>query len=155
MSDPLVGAKARRSNPALQPLAFLLGEWKTTGTHPMVPGETLPGRTSFGWAEGGAFLVMHSQTEHEAFPDGLAIFASDDVLGTILMCWFDQRGVSRLCPVSIVGPGSVAWQHDDPSFLQRMSINADPDGRRMVSTGEMARNGGPWAPDLSQVFVRD
>ena len=97
MPYPMIGAEARKSNPALQPLAFLIGEWSTAGTHPAMPGENLPGMTSFAWIEGGAFLVMRSQTDHEDFPDGVAIFGSDNVLGTLTMCWFDQRSASRAC----------------------------------------------------------
>jgi hypothetical protein len=148
-----VGARARRPNPSLAGLAFLIGDWTTTGTHPMVPGESLPGRTSFAWAEGGAFLIMRSQTDHKDFPDGVAIFASDDVRGEVTLCWFDERGVSRLCPV-VVGDTCVAWHHDDPAFMQRLTITADADGTRMTSKGEMAKDGGAWEDDLSQVFVR-
>ena len=153
MLQPIISAHARRPNPALQPLAFLVGEWATIGTHPALPGEVLPGRTSFAWAEGGAFLIMRSETDHKDFPDGIAIFASDDVLGTITMCWFDQRGISRLCPV-VAGENAVSWRHDDPAFLQRLTITADRGGDRMTSKGEMAKGGGAWGADLSQVFMR-
>lgn len=121
--------------------------------HPAVPEADLPGWTRFDWSEGGAFLVMRSETDHKDFPDGIAIFSSDKVLGQITMSWFDQRGVSRLCPVSL-GNRSVSWHHDDPDFLQRMTITADPDGQRMVSSGQMAKNGGDWEQDLSQIFLR-
>ena len=153
MPDTIIGANARQPNPALQPLAFLLGEWATVGTHPAMPGEEFPGTTSFAWMEGGAFLVMRSQTDHKDFPDGIAIFGSDNVLGTVTMCWFDQRGISRLCLVNL-GERFVGWHHDDPKFMQRVKITTDPDGRRMVSKGEMARDGEAWAEDLSQVFLR-
>lgn len=146
------GSKACRPNPALRSLDFLLGDWSTTGTHPAVPNESLPGRTSFTWAEGGAFLVMRSQVDHADFPDGIAIFGSDGVLGTITMCWFDERGVSRLCPVT-VGGRTINWHHDDPDFQQRVTITADAAGERMVSRGEMAENTDRWGEDLSQVFL--
>jgi len=153
MSEPAVGAKACRPNPSLEPLAFLVGDWSTVGTHPMFPGEKLPGMTSFAWAEGGAFLIMRSQTDHKDFPDGIAIFGSDDALGTITMCWFDERGISRLCPVT-AGDGWASFRHDDPAFMQRMTITADASGDRMTSKGEMAKDGAPWGDDLSQIFTR-
>ena len=153
MPDTIVGARARRSNSALQRLAFLLGEWSTIGTHPAFPGENLPGVTSFAWAEGGAYLLMRSQTEHQDFPHGIAIFSSDNALGTVIMSWFDERGISRLCSVS-VGEHSVGWHHDDPAFMQRVTITAEADGDRLVSQGEMARDGQAWGPDLSQLFLR-
>ena len=148
-----IGEGARIANPALQSLAFLLGSWSTAGAHPAFPDEKLPGMTSFTWGEGGAFLVMRSQTDHKDFPDGIAIFASDNVLGAITMCWFDERGISRLCPAAS-GQGWISWRHYDPAFMQRTMIIADESGRRLTSKGEMARDGGPWGPDLSQTFIR-
>lgn len=153
MPNAVVGPRARRTNPALQPLAFLVGEWSTIVSHPAFPDVDLPGITNFLWAEGGAFLIMRSQTDHKDFPDGIAIFGSDNVSGAITMCWFDERGISRICPVEI-GQGSIQWHHDDPAFMQRVTITADANGERMVSNGEMARGGKSWGPDLSQVFVR-
>ena len=146
------GGRASRPNPALQSLAFLIGDWSTAGTHPAVSDESLPGRTSFAWAEGGAFLVMRSQVDHADFPDGIAIFGSDGVLGIITMCWFDERGVSRLCPVT-VRERTISWHHDDPNFRQRVRITADAAGKRMVSSGEMAEDDGNWGEDVSQVFL--
>jgi hypothetical protein len=153
MGEAMIGGEALRPNPALRPLAFLIGEWTTMATHPAVPGARLPGLTSFAWADGGAFLVMRSQTEHDDFPDGIALFASDDALGTIVMCWFDQRGISRLCPVTLA-ENEIGWHHDDPKFMQRVTITVEPGGRRMSSKGEMAADGGAWGADLSQEFVR-
>lgn len=103
--------------------------------------------------EGGAYLVMRSQVDHEELPDGMAIFSSDSSLHTILLSWFDERGVSRVCPVSVTG-NSVSWYHDDPKFMQRVTITAEESRNRMVSEGTMAKNGGPWGPDPSQVFLR-
>ena len=37
MTTP-IGLEAQRPNPALEPLAPLLGDWRTTGSHPLVPG---------------------------------------------------------------------------------------------------------------------
>jgi hypothetical protein len=53
-----IGSDAHRPNPALEPLAPLVGTWRTTGTHPFFPGVVFHGRTSFAWREGGAFLLM-------------------------------------------------------------------------------------------------
>ncbi|MBV1692370.1 hypothetical protein KRR38_33160 [Novosphingobium sp. G106] len=153
MVDLVIGAKACRPNPALLPLEFLIGNWATIGTHPAAPGVELPGRTSFAWTENGAFLIMHSETDHKDFPDGMAIFASDNALGVITMCWFDERGISRLCGVR-ASERAVQWHHDDPNFMQRLTITADPNGQRMTSKGKMAQNGGDWGDDLSQVFIR-
>ena len=147
-----IGAKARIPNPALKSLEFLIGEWLTAGTHPLVPSETLPGRTSFSWHEGGAFLIMRAQVDHPQFPDGIAIIGSDDVSGTFAMTYFDERGTSRLFVVS-VGEGTVSWRRDNPKFAQSVTVTADGNDR-LVSQGRMSENGGEWTDDLSQVFAR-
>lgn len=149
----IIGAEALIPNPALQPLAFLIGEWRTTGSHPLVPGETLEGRTSFAWHEGGAFLVMRSDVDEPRFPSGVAIIGSDDVAGTFAMTYFDERGVSRLFEVT-VGERTVTWRRDDPTFAQSLTITADSGSDALVSKGRMSQGGGPWLDDLSQRFTR-
>jgi hypothetical protein len=145
-----IGAKALITNPALKPLEFLIGEWRTTGSHPLVPDKAVQGRTVFAWHEGGAFLVMRSQVDEPRFPDGLAIIGSD-VDGRFAMSYFDERGVSRLFEVT-VGDRTVTWRRNDPELAQRVTIRAD--GDRLVSKGRMSQNGGDWTDDLSQVFER-
>ncbi|MDB5709566.1 MAG: uncharacterized protein JWL96_1636 [Sphingomonas bacterium] len=148
-----IGAEARIRNPALAPLAFLIGDWQTTGTHPLVPGKTLCGRTSFAWHEGGAFLIMRSEVDEPQFPSGVAIIGSDDGAGTFAMTYFDERGVSRLYRIE-VGARSVTWQRDDPALAQSMTIAAG-DGDTLVGTGRMSQDGGAWGDDLSQAFTRE
>ena len=148
-----IGAKACLPNPGLKGFDFLIGEWSTAGTHPLVPGETLRGRASFSWHEGGAFLIMRAEVDHPQFPDGMAIIGSDDVAGTFAMTYFDERGVSRLFKVT-VGERTVAWRRDHPEFAQSVTISADVGGDRLVSTGRMSEKGGAWTDDLSQVFTR-
>ena len=73
-----IGCEAAIRNPALQPLAFLVGEWRTEGSHPMLPGKTLHGRTSFAWSDGGAFLVMRSEIDEPDIPSGIGIMGTDN-----------------------------------------------------------------------------
>ena len=68
-----IGNKALISNPALNAFDVLIGEWQTTGSHPLVPGITLHGRVLFERVEGGAFLMMRSEVNEPNFPDGVAI----------------------------------------------------------------------------------
>jgi hypothetical protein len=142
------------ANPALEPLAFLVGDWLTTGSHPDVPGEALSGRTSFSWHEGGAFLIMRSRVDHPLFPDGVAILGSDGGTGKFAMTYFDERGVSRLLDVA-VGDRTVTWRHDDPEFSQSLTLKADESGSTLVSKGRMSMKGGAWTDDLSQIYRRE
>src|SRR5215218_5475254 len=108
MTTP-IGSEAHRRNPALEPLAPLLGDWRTTGTHPLVPGTTFHGRTSFAWHEGGAFVLMRSEIDEPEIPSGVAVIGSDHPAGTSTMIYFDERNTSRRYTVEI-GEGEVSWQ---------------------------------------------
>lgn len=140
-------------NPALQPLGFLIGEWRTTGSHPMRPGRVLDGRASFRWDEGGAFLMMRTQVADPDFRDGVAVIGSDDATGTFTMTYFDQRGVSRIYDV-VVGDQSVTWRRDDPKLSQVNTISVGDGADTLVGKGRMAEGGGDWSDDLSQFFHR-
>jgi hypothetical protein len=147
----MVGAKAVTANPALKMFGVLVGEWKTSGSHPYFPGAKLHGQVSFEWIEGGAFLLMRSQVDHPKFPDGIAIFGSDNEAQTYYMIYFDERGISRKHDVSIT-ENQLTWWRDDPSFAQRYTIDLTKD--KLVGFGEMSRDGGEWEKDLSLTYEK-
>jgi hypothetical protein len=146
-----IGAKARKPNPALEPFQVIVGEWQTTGKHPYFPDTELHGRVVFEWIKGGAFLLMRSEVDHPKFPDGIAIFGSDDEAGTYSMIYFDERGVSRHHDVS-VSENQIKWWRDDPKFSQRYTLEITKD--KLVGIGEMSRDGGAWEKDLSLIYTR-
>jgi hypothetical protein len=148
-----IGREARRPNAALAALAPLLGEWRTTGTHPLAPGTTFHGRTSFAWHEGGAFVLMRSEIDEPGIPSGVAVIGSDDAAGTVTMLYFDERGVSRRYTVE-VGDGEVSWHRDEAGFAQRMVVTVAGDGGRLDARGTMSRDGGPWEDDLRLTYER-
>ena len=146
-------SNAWKANPALLPLAFLIGEWRTQGTHPLRPGKLLEGHTAFRWHLGGAFIVMHSHVEDPDFPDGIALIGSDDAAGTFSMIYHDERGISRIETVTAES-GVVTVRRDNPHFAQSLTITAQVDGS-LVSKGQMSQDGGSWGDDLSQTFTRE
>jgi hypothetical protein len=148
-----LGQEAAMPNPALKPFNVLIGTWNTVGTHPMVPGVTLHGRTSFEWIEGGAFLLMHSEIDEPLFPSGVAIIASDDNLNEYFMSYFDERGVSRKYEVSLEG-NIWKWWRNMPEFSQRFTGTISTDERTIVGKGEMSKNGAPWEGDLNLTYTR-
>ena len=152
MTGP-IGSEARRPNPALEGLAPLIGEWRTTGTHPLAPDTTFHGRTSFAWHEGGAFLLMRSEIDEEGVPSAVAVIGSDDAAGTFTMIYFDERDVSRRYTVEIA-EGRLSWHRDEAGFAQRMTITISPDGRHLEATGTMSRDDGPWEDDLRLSYER-
>jgi hypothetical protein len=145
--------EAARPNPRLAALGTLVGSWSTVGTHPLVPGTTFHGRTTFAWVAGGAFLMMQSEVDEPEIPSGIAIFGTDDTAGACSMLYFDEREVSRRYEVSIEHD-VVKWWRNDPEFSQRCTTTIAPDGRTMTSHGQYSRNGGSWEPDLALTFTR-
>ena len=149
----MVGNEALIPNPALKSFQALVGEWHSTGKHPQVPGKTFHGRTSFGWHEGGAFLIMHSEIDEPEIPSAVAVIGSDDAAGSYFMLYFDERGVSRKYDVSMTG-NVLTWRREEPSLSQRATTTVDADRTTMTMKGEVSRDGGPWEDDLSLTYVR-
>lgn len=141
-------------NPALKRFGALIGEWKSTGSHPLLPGVELKGWASFEWMEGGAFVLGRTASENEKIPSGVSIYGSDNTKHEYFVLYFDERGVSRKCDVSFEG-NVLKWYRSGPEFAQRYSFTVSDDGKSMVSKGEMSKdNGKTWEPDLNQTFTR-
>lgn len=98
-------------------------------------------------------MIMRSEIDESHFPDGVAIFGSDDVARRFFMLSFDQRGISRAYDVTMEG-NQLRWWRDEPSFSQRFVINIEDDGNKMIGKGEMSRDGAPWEKDLDLTFTR-
>ena len=149
-----IGREALIPNPALSGFDRVIGLWRTTGSHPYLPGRTLVGRASFAWHEDGAFVLMRSELDAPEVPSGVAVFGSDTDSGLLVMLYFDERGVSRRYDV-ILTDHSLSWERLDPPFAQRQTLIFDRDADRMSGRGEMSRDGGAWEEDLSLDYVRD
>jgi hypothetical protein len=140
-------------NPALKPFSALIGEWRTVGKHPKLPGTMLHGHTSFSWIEGGAFVIMRSENDEGKIPAGVAIFASDNTKGEVFMLYFDERQVSRKCDVTFRN-NVLKWSRNGPEFSQRYTFTISEDGDTIVSKGEISENGVTWEHDLDQIYNR-
>lgn len=146
----VIGAEALQPNPKLKPFSQFIGTWRTRGSHPLMPGQKLEGRTSFAWHAGGAFVIMHSEMEQKEIPAGVAIFGSDDD-GAITMLYFDRRGVSRHYRVSFE-ERRMHWARDDPKISQRMEFTVAGDDTEIRQIGHISENDGPWHEDLSLTY---
>lgn len=145
-----IGAKALQLNPALKPFERLIGQWQTTCSHPYFPG-VINGKASFEFIVGGAFVLMRSEIDNPNFPDGMAIFGSDDEANTYSMNYFDERGISRKYYAAI-NEKQLTWWRENSSFSQRFTL--DISKGQLVSKGEMSRDGAAWEPDLSLTYTR-
>jgi Protein of unknown function (DUF1579) len=140
-------------NPALKLFSALIGEWKTIGTHPLVPDTIFHGYSSFKWIEGGAFLIMHSEIDEPDIPSGIAIYGSDDATGEFFMLYFDERKISRKYEVSLHDNILKLWRNT-PDFSQRQTWTFTDNGNTIISKGEFSKDGTTWEKDLELTFTR-
>ena len=98
-------------------------------------------------------MIMHSEIDDPNFPSGVAIFGSDDVAKKYFMLFFDERGISRKYDVTMTGD-QLKWWRDEPNFSQRFTIVIGDNNNKMVSKGEMSREGAAWEEDLALTYVR-
>lgn len=148
-----IAYEAVKQNPKIKDLQQIVGTWTTTGTHPLVPGKTFHGRTSFEWIEGGAFLMVRSETDEPEIPSGIAIIGSDDASDELTMIYFDERGVSRRYNMAVEGNVIRQWRNSE-KISQRNEITVAGDGNSMQTNAEYSENNGPWGPDLELTYTR-
>ena len=151
--DSQIAREASILNPGLRTFKSLVGAWATVGHHPMVPGVTFHGRTTFDWHEGGAFVVMRSEIDEPDIPSGIAIFGNDDEAETLMMLYFDERAVARRYEAAMQ-PQTLRWWRTTPKFSQRNTITIARDGSTLHGVGEMSKDGGQWGPDLELTYTR-
>jgi hypothetical protein len=105
----------------------------------MLPGEILHGRTSFAWAEGGAFLIMRSEIEEPGIPSGIALLGTDADSNECFLLYFDERGVSRRYFVALRSD-QWHWWRDTPGFSPRFTGTVVDRGNRIEGKGEPCRH---------------
>lgn len=140
-------------NPVLEPFRVLIGNWNTTGTHPLVPDTVLHGRVSFEWLENGAFLISRSEIDDPRFPSSIAVFGSDDAIAEYFMLHFDERGVSRKYEVTL-RDNIWKWWRNAPGFSQRYEGVIVDDGNTIIVKGELSKDGLSWEKDLVLTYRR-
>ena len=146
--------KAFPPNEALQVFRPMIGVWNTVGTHGMIPNTTLHGRTTFSWHKSGLFILVESTIKEDVgIPDGLSIIGSDNTLGTYIMIYYDERGVSRHYQVSMDGH-VMRWWREAPEFFQRNTLTFSEDKQTLFGKGEISKEGSTWEQDLNLTYSK-
>jgi hypothetical protein len=119
----------------------------------MLPGKSLHGRTSFEWAEGGAFLIMRSEIDEPEVPSGVGVIGTDADTNECSMLYFDERRVSRRYRVALRSD-QWHWWRDTRGFSQRFTGTLVNGGNRIVGKGELCRDGLIWEDDVQLTYTR-
>ena len=95
--------------------------------------------------------MLRPEIDHPELPEGKEIIGSDDEASTYYLLHFDERGISRKYDLAIDG-SQLTWWRDDKHFSQRFTMDISKD--KLVSYGEMSRDGGEWEKDLSLTYKK-
>lgn len=145
-----------KSNPALDELTLLIGEWTieiTSMSFNPDPSAVVRGHSSFDWLEGGAFLIQHSEIDHPDFPRSKAVIGADDEAGTYRMLYYDSRGVSRIYRMTFSGGIWTIWR-DSPGFSQRFHGTFSEDGTTITAYWEKSTDGSNWERDFDLTYTK-
>src|SRR5215208_8292755 len=145
-----------KSNPALDELAPLIGEWNieiTSMSFQPDSSAVVRGHSSFARLEGGAFLIQHSEIPASDFPRSTAIIGPDDEAGTYAMLYSDSRGVSRIYRMTFSGGIWTLWR-EFPGFSQRFHGTFSEDGRVITARWERSSDGSNWERDFDLTYTK-
>ena len=145
-----------KSNPALDGLTPLIGEWNIEITNMSFdpnPSAVVRGRASFDWLEGGAFIIQHAQMDHAAFPRSIEVIGPDDEAETYRMLYYDDRGVSRIYRMTFSGGIWTIWR-DFPGFHQRFHGTFGEDGKVISAYWEKSTDGSNWEHDFALTYTK-
>ncbi len=140
-------------NPSLQPLNILIGTWKTTVKHRLLPDTVFHGQTSFEWLEGRAFVMMRAEVDHPDFPVGVAVIGRDDTHEGYVMIQVDSRGESRIHDMSLEG-NVWTMSRNAPKFSQRVIGTISGDGKTIDCVGELSEDDSTWMRDIEITYTK-
>ncbi len=107
----------------------------------------------FEWLEGGAFLVVHSDSEQAEFPTSTMIIGADDTIEAYCVLYFDSRSVSRVYQMSVRDGVWKLWR-EAPGFSQRFTGTFSDDGRTITGRWEKSTDGLQWEHDFDLTYTK-
>jgi hypothetical protein len=145
--------KTSKTNPALNQLEALVGEWDTEISEAsFLPdlSEKITMQVSVEWLESGAFLIMRFPVNP---PDSVWIIGRDDSFQNYTALYFDSRGVSRIYNMSFEDGLWKMWR-ESPNFSQRFEGKLSDDGNTIDARWEKSLDGKKWEHDFNLTYKR-
>jgi hypothetical protein len=140
-------------NQELEPLSFLIGNWKVEMKHTAIP-EPLTWEDSFEWFE-DAFIIWHWQGKNEVPKATFIIGRNENKSDNIYsMLYYDARGVSRMLEMSLVKNIWKFWR-EGSDFYQRFKGEINDARNIITGIGEMSHDkGSTWKYDFSISYTK-
>jgi hypothetical protein len=145
-------------HPNLTPLEPPIGDWDREA---VVEGDVvMRGRSTFAWAEQGAFLVQTADGEavgqlwegHLPFPT-VSITGYDDSFDRYSVLYADARGVQRIYSMTFAD-GVLRQQRNASGFHQRFTGKLSADASRIDASWERSEDGEDWFLDFELNYTR-
>lgn len=139
-------------------LDFFIGTWQIEVTHPHLQPNPILGHTSFEWLE-EKYIIQRTNIQKSEFPSSTSIYEWDANTGQYVMHYFDSRGVTRLCQMTLE-EGVWKWWRDKPdfsplSFFQRFTGRIDETEKIIQSILEKSDDGVNWEHDFKTVYKKE
>lgn len=143
------------TNPALAQLGFLAGAWDMELSEAAFladPDAKVRGSVAFEWIEQGAALVM--RMGDTAAPMATWIIGRDDAEPDYHVLYADNRGVSRVYRMSMIGGSWRMWR-DTPAFSQRFDAEVGAGQTEISGSWRKSFDGGTtWEHDFKVRYSR-
>jgi hypothetical protein len=145
-----------KTNPALDRLGILAGEWQvemSSMSFQPDPSAVAQWRISFEWLEGGVFMIQREEAFSPDVPHGVWIIGTDDAAGTYCVLHYDSRGVSRIYQMSLSDGVWKVWR-DFPDFSQRFEGKFSEDRNTITAHWDKSFEGSTWEHDFDLTYTK-
>jgi hypothetical protein len=142
-------------NKALGKYHKLLGTWKLSGSHRLMPGVVLSGTCVISWLQEGGLLIVKTVMDQKEIPEMIGVIGHDDQNKESVdtMLYFDKRGVSRIFDMSMENKVWKYWRNA-PKFSQRFTGTFKDDGNTIFGLSELCEDGVNWQDDLKLTYIK-
>lgn len=143
-------------NPALEPLAGLVGDWEMELSHAAFlpdPSAIVKGRVSFAWVQDGALLMMRMGDEPPSPPNAIWLIGRDESAPHYTVLYYDARRVSRVYEMSFADGVWTMWR-EAPGFWQRFDGTVSNGGRTITAHWEKSPDGVAWEHDFDVTYTK-
>ena len=147
---------SQKQNPALKPIEILIGNWNmelSNASFLSNSSDTVTGKVSFEWVEGGAFPVMFMGGSSWDTADAIWLISRDESVSSYTVLYYDTRHISRVYEMSFSDGIWKLWRNS-PNFSQRFEGTFNKTSNRIVAHWEKSRDGSTWEHDFDVVYTR-
>lgn len=135
---------------SLRRLEVLEGRWAAEVT---LRGDKVVrgGRTTFGWLQGGHFLLQRFTSPIPEAPSGMTVIGAVAETDAYVQHYYDSRGVERVYHMTLCGDEWTLWR-EAPGFCQRFHATISPDGATITGEWDVSADGEEWQRDFELVY---